>query len=98
MLVRYPHKATLRIPAVTNVGNKGIIGISNANTRDISLTGRFEHKSGLDVYYKAKFYMEFSQTTLEQFQNDDATFHFQGRQWDVVRIIPYQTHMVIWLN
>lgn len=100
MIVRYPHKAQLSVPNALSVmaDDDGLVGVTESNITTYQISGRYEHKSGLDKGYVAKFYMEKSQSVLELFRMDGSLFHYEGRQWEVVRIVPCQTYIVIWLN
>jgi hypothetical protein len=90
--------AKLIVPELLTDTEDGIVGVTENECTTISLTGRFEHKSGLDRGYNAKFFMPKSKGVLKLFGMENTLFRYEGRKWDIVRIIPMQTHTVIWLN
>lgn len=97
MLKRYPHIAQMILKSMTVGLDSGIIGEDSSKEETIRIRGRFSNKSGFDGSYTAKFYCVNDQF-LPVREKDEATFIFEKREYNVVRILPGQTHTEIWLN
>lgn len=97
MLKRYPHSALMILKSVTIGLDTGIVGEDSSKEETIRVRGRFENRSGFDNRYTAKFYCVTDQE-LPLRDRDDAIFRFDGREYNIVRILPGQTHTEIWLS
>ena len=93
MLRRYPHIGKIIVNQETANAN----GIPTITPSEIIIKGRYEptgQKKALD--YSAKFYCANFETNV--FQYDGATFIYEGKQFKIVQLFPYQTHCEIWLD
>ena len=97
MLKRYPDIAQMILKSMTVGLDTGIIGEDSSKEESIRVHGRFSNKSGFDDRYTAKFYCS-NDAYLPLRDNDDATLVYDQRSYNVVRIVPMQTHTEIWLN
>ncbi|WP_142783353.1 hypothetical protein [Changchengzhania lutea] len=93
MITRYPH--TGKIVVATEVDNAD--GISTSTKVETILQGRFEPNSQQKTLdYSAKFYCKNFGANV--FQYDGQNFVFNGKQFKIVQLFPYQTHCEIWLE
>lgn len=98
MVKRYPHTGYLKFPgAATPVQTSGILGQASIEYDVQILTGRFERKNVTGGTYKAIFYTKHLEGVIWT-QNADAILEHEGRIWNVVDIMPFQTHTEIWLS
>jgi hypothetical protein len=100
MILRYPHTGTITLKVGTLASGEtdtGIIGRDKWKDEVYELSGRFEDASGHGGGYTAKFYARHS-SVLDYISNDNAKMTVMGRSFDVVRLVPYQTHTEIWLS
>ena len=97
MIRRHPHIAQITLKPATVGSVTGIV------TKDIDkpaevfdIRGRFENKSGNDRDYNAKFYAT-TNPKFELIDNDNAQLVHKGRTYNIVRLVPMQTHTELWL-
>ena len=98
ILQRYPSASRLTIPVFEDKEENGIIGVSEKGTKCINLKGRFEFTSRRDTDYKAVFYVSKSDEKLKDVVQDHASLEYEGRTYNVLRILVRQSNTVIWLN
>jgi len=98
MLKRYPHTVQIVAPEELTGTDTGIVGKDSAKAVPVrSLQGRMELSSTSATDYKAIFYTK--QSKLFRFLEDDkAKILWEGKTFNVLNIVPYQTHTEIWLH
>ena len=93
MFTRYPHTGILR----TITENDASDGITDIDTSDVTIKGRFEPASRTKALdYSAKFYC--NSTDVSGFAADGHQFIYEGKQFKIVQLFNYQTHCEIWLE
>lgn len=94
MLNRYPHSAQIFYATEIDSGS----GIPTTQTVKIEIPeGRYDPVGqDKDLDYSAKFYCPNMSTT--RFQYDGAKLVFSGKQFNIINLFEYQTHVEIWLE
>ena len=95
---RYPDSGHIEYaPAATGGSTSGILGEDLTVQDTIPITGRLERKSVTDGTYKAIFYTGIIPgLSWSDFPN--ARLHLNGRVWNIVDVVPFQTHTEIWVS
>ncbi len=93
MIKRYPHTGVIKVNVETENGTS----TPDISLEDVVIKGRYEPASqnrALD--YSAKWFCKKSE--IEPFEVDGNPLIYNGKQFKIVQMFPYQTHCEIWLE
>lgn len=97
MIQRYPHTVLITLKRALTGADDGIVGTDNSAESKYSIQGRLEFANENGTSYKARFFTR-SNEYLRHLGNAESFIEWEGRRYNILRIIPLQTSIEIWVE
>lgn len=97
MINRYPHEVELIFNTKTTGSTTGLIGEDTDSTKKYCLQGRMELSKSVGTKFEGVFYTKQS-GTFADLEHREGKLKWAGREFNIMRIQPFQTHTEIWLS